>query len=81
MGANEKHDAAYHGSERDRAFGADPKPSAASATPERKREQAAPMSPVARWVTGIVALAIITPFVAIIWAMAAGVIRSLGGLW
>lgn len=78
MGANEKHDAAYHGSERDRAFGADPKPSAARPAAEAGAPKAAPMSPVARWVTGIVALAIVTPFVAILWAWAVGVVRSLG---
>ena len=69
MGANEKHAAAYHGA------------SAADATPEAEAPRKPELGPVGRWVTGIVALAIVTPFVAILWAWAAGVIRSLGGLW
>lgn len=69
MGANEKHDAAYHGA------------SAADATPETEAPKKGELGPVARWVTGIVALAVVTPLVAILWAWAAGVIRSLGGLW
>lgn len=81
MGANEKHAAAYHGSERDRAFGADPKPSAADATPEAEAPKKPELGPVGRWATGIVALAIVTPLVAILWAWAAGFVRSLGGLW
>lgn len=66
MGANEKHDAAYHGA------------SAADATPEAETPKKGELGPVGRWVTGIVALAIVTPFVAILWAWAAGVVRSLG---
>lgn len=66
MGANEKHDAAYHGG------------SQADATPEPEAPKTAPMSPVARWVTGIVALAIVTPFVAILWAWAMGAVRGMG---
>ncbi len=61
MGANEKHDAAYHGGSR------------ADATPESEAPKKPELSPVARWVTGIVALAVVTPLVAILWAWAAGV--------
>ena len=73
-----EHDAAYHGSERDRAFGADPKSSAARPAAEPGAPKAAPMSPVARWVIGIVALAIVASFAAILLAWAVGVVRSLG---
>ncbi|QLF84391.1 hypothetical protein SEA_KARATE_67 [Microbacterium phage Karate] len=66
MGANEKHDAAYHGD------------SQADATPEAEAPKKQELGPVGKWVVGIVALAIVTPFVAILWAWAAEVVRSFG---
>lgn len=47
------------------------------ATSEQKPE----LGPVGKWAVGIVSLAIVVPFVGILWAWAAGVVRSLGGLW
>ena len=96
MGANEKHDATYHGSagqgaeytqedltgknglEREIAADNYFKPSQASATAEAGAPKAAPVGPVARWVMGVVALAIVTPFIGILWAWAADVVRSFG---
>lgn len=36
---------------------------------------------VGQAVTSVVALAILTPLIGIVWAWAAGVVRGLGGLW
>lgn len=87
MGANEKHDAAYHGgptpsqqSKADEArerLGIGPVGSRTDATPEPEAPKPAPLGPVGRWALGIVALAIVTPFVAILWAWAVGVVNTL----
>lgn len=69
MGANEKHDAAYHGG------------SQADATPEPEAPKKPELGRVGQTILTVVALAIVTPLVAILWAWAAGVVRSLGGLW
>lgn len=66
MGANEKSEATYHGS------------SQASPTPEPEAPKKGEMGPVGRWFTGIVCLAIVTPFIGILWAWAAEVVRSFG---
>ncbi len=69
MGANEKHEAAYHGG------------SPADATPEAEAPKKAELGPVGKVDTGVVSLAILTPLIAILWAWALGVVRDLGGLW
>ncbi|QLF84550.1 membrane protein [Microbacterium phage Rie18] len=52
--------------------------SAADATSEPESPKKAELSPVGKWSVGIVALAIVAPFVAILWAWAADVVRSFG---
>ncbi|USH45265.1 membrane protein [Microbacterium phage Potty] len=111
MGANEKHDAAYHGGLPEiKDCGQSFTPhhphywrvmpdgtrthvpgqgvvvwcdrreegSQADATPEAEAPKKQELGPVGKWVVGIVALAIVTPFVAILWAWAAEVVRSFG---
>ena len=41
----------------------------------------AELGPVGRVVLGVVGLAILVPFLGILWAWAAGVVQHLGGLW
>ena len=49
---------------------AGPKAQARVARAERRRENAQPLSPAARWVTAVVALAILAPFVIVLWKWA-----------
>ncbi|UYL85362.1 hypothetical protein SEA_HAGER_69 [Microbacterium phage Hager] len=66
MGANEKHEAAYHGA------------SAADATPEAEAQKKPELGRVGQTILTVVSLAILTPFIAILWAWAAEVVRSFG---
>ncbi|QGH74020.1 hypothetical protein SEA_AESIR_67 [Microbacterium phage Aesir] len=112
MGANEKHDAAYHGGlpeikDCDGDFiphhphywrvmpdgtrthtpgqgivvwcDRQEDGSAADATAQAGAPKSGELGPVGKWVLGIVALAIVTPFVGILWAWALNVVRDMGG--
>lgn len=57
------------------------KASAASPATEPEAPKKAELGRVGQAILTVVALAIVTPLVAILWAWAAGVVRSLGGLW
>jgi hypothetical protein len=79
--SNDKADATYHPdkkpSQKERAYGTEPIQTQSDRNPNKGGE----LGPVGKVVLSVVALAIVIPFIGILWAWAIGVIQGMGGLW
>lgn len=67
-------------SQTERAYGAAPTEPIRTQS-DRNPNKGGELGPVGKVVLSVVALAVVIPFIGILWAWAIGVIQGMGGLW
>lgn len=77
--SNDKHNAAYHGKKSDYASTENLGAEQPDTPSEPGGEKGGELGPVGKVVVSVVALAILTPFIGILWAWALNVVRDMGG--